>query len=337
MEEIIMKKMIIISLLFVASIVFSKTMETIQIDGKMTANRKATYVLSVDFMLSVQTNERAIVVTKGASGSKFINPDGHVIEGYPNNWAGIYFESGVENIEIHNFNLMGFNRGFELSSGCQNILIDGCEASGSDGYHGLNGVRVGVGCEKITISNSTFNKNGSGIYVVRSSNVILENNMVSKNNSTGIELRKSNDVNLTRNTGINNGYYGIWLDDCGAIKENDNKVGGNVADYYGLEGLQNGQTSLYKNDRPFKFTLNQNYPNPFNPQTTISYQLLINQMVNLTVYNTLGQKVATVVDEYQQAGEHQVIFDAQDLPSGIYFYQIQTETENKMMKMNLLK
>jgi 2',3'-cyclic-nucleotide 2'-phosphodiesterase (5'-nucleotidase family) len=57
----------------------------------------------------------------------------------------------------------------------------------------------------------------------------------------------------------------------------------------------------------------------------------------LTVYNTLGQKVATLVDEYQQAGEHQIIFDAQDLPSGIYFYELQTESEVKMMKMNLLK
>jgi len=75
---------------------------------------------------------------------------------------------------------------------------------------------------------------------------------------------------------------------------------------------------------PTKFTLRQNYPNPFNPKTTISYQLAVISEVELSIYNILGQKVATLVSEKQPAETYKVEWDASGFASGIYFYRVET-------------
>jgi len=74
---------------------------------------------------------------------------------------------------------------------------------------------------------------------------------------------------------------------------------------------------------PSAFTLNQNYPNPFNPATVISYSLAKDSRVKLSVYNTLGQKVSELVNRNENAGFHQVTFDASKLSSGVYTYTIE--------------
>jgi len=76
---------------------------------------------------------------------------------------------------------------------------------------------------------------------------------------------------------------------------------------------------------PWKFQLSQNYPNPFNPTTAISYQLSAVSQVKLKVYNMLGQRVRTLVNEKQEAGKHTVVFDATGLASGVYFYRLSTD------------
>ena len=77
--------------------------------------------------------------------------------------------------------------------------------------------------------------------------------------------------------------------------------------------------------RPNSFTLYQNYPNPFNPVTIINYQLSMTNDVKLTIYNLLGQKVATLVSEKQKAGHHHVEWDASGFASGVYYYRLSTD------------
>ncbi len=97
-------------------------------------------------------------------------------------------------------------------------------------------------------------------------------------------------------------------------------------------------------DHVLNFNLLQNYPNPFNPNTTIKYSIpnLIstegrNLNVLLRVYDILGNEVATLLDEFKQAGEYEIEFNASSLPSGIYFYNLNAREFSSTKKMILLK
>ena len=97
-------------------------------------------------------------------------------------------------------------------------------------------------------------------------------------------------------------------------------------------GVSNNINTLPKN-----FTLSQNYPNPFNPGTVISYSLPSASNVKLTVFNTLGQKIKTLVSGYKPAGNYSINFNASDLPNGIYFYQLEAGQYSQIKKMILIK
>ena len=86
------------------------------------------------------------------------------------------------------------------------------------------------------------------------------------------------------------------------------------------------------------FHLYQNYPNPFNPSTTFRYTLPVSGMVNLHIYNLIGQEIETLVHSRQSTGTHEIIWTAELLPSGIYFFQINIGNHfSEMRKMILLK
>jgi len=86
-----------------------------------------------------------------------------------------------------------------------------------------------------------------------------------------------------------------------------------------------------------KFNLEQNFPNPFNPQTNIRYELQKKAYVQLVIYDRLGRMVKTLVNKVQEAGNHQVTFNANDLASGIYFYRLTDGNHHAVKKMLLLK
>jgi hypothetical protein len=90
-------------------------------------------------------------------------------------------------------------------------------------------------------------------------------------------------------------------------------------------------------ETPSSYTLSQNYPNPFNPSTTISYALPKAGLVTLKIYDLLGREVSSLVNEFKQAGNYAVDFNASNLSSGIYFYSIKSGDFTAVKKMTLIK
>jgi hypothetical protein len=88
---------------------------------------------------------------------------------------------------------------------------------------------------------------------------------------------------------------------------------------------------------PAEFSLAQNYPNPFNPSTTISYHIPELSFVTLKVYDVLGNEIATLVNGEKPAGSYELKFDATNLPSGIFFYKLHTDSFVEAKKMVLMK
>lgn len=90
-------------------------------------------------------------------------------------------------------------------------------------------------------------------------------------------------------------------------------------------------------DIPKEYELGQNYPNPFNPSTQIRYSVPEQARVKLEVYNMLGQRVATLVNENKSPGRYEVNFDASGLSSGVYIYRLQAESHTESRQMMLIK
>ncbi|MBK8981849.1 MAG: T9SS type A sorting domain-containing protein [Ignavibacteria bacterium] len=88
---------------------------------------------------------------------------------------------------------------------------------------------------------------------------------------------------------------------------------------------------------PEKFNLYNNYPNPFNPSTNIKFDIIKNDRVLLSVYNMLGEKVATLVDQNLTPGSYNVDFNASSLSSGMYFYRLETQEFSETKRMALVK
>jgi hypothetical protein len=100
----------------------------------------------------------------------------------------------------------------------------------------------------------------------------------------------------------------------------------------GATSIQEISTAL-----PDRFDLKQNFPNPFNPLTTLAFDLTETGYVMLSIYNVLGQKVKVLVDEELAAGSYNVKFEAKNLPSGTYFYELRVNDQNRLKKMTIMK
>lgn len=88
---------------------------------------------------------------------------------------------------------------------------------------------------------------------------------------------------------------------------------------------------------PDRFEVSQNYPNPFNARTAIEYSLPRDSHVRIVIYNLLGQNIETLVDSDQNAGIHLVVWNASNVPTGVYFYRIEAGNFTQTRKMLLAK
>jgi hypothetical protein len=88
---------------------------------------------------------------------------------------------------------------------------------------------------------------------------------------------------------------------------------------------------------PSEYSLEQNYPNPFNPSTTIQFSIPEQSFVTLEIFNALGEKITTLVSKELNAGNHEYDWVVENMPSGIYFYELQSGSFIETKKMILIK
>ena len=170
-------------------------------------------------------------------------------------------------------------------------------------------------------------------------NVELHWNTATETNNSGFEVQRSTDKVSFAKIGFIKGHGTTTK--VSEYSFTDNTASGRV--YYRLKQLDFDGTSKYSKvvevnlSKPISFSLNQNYPNPFNPSTVISYSVPEKSFVSLKVYNVLGKEVASLVNNQEEAGIHQVNFNAMNLSSGIYFYTIRAGNFTATKKLMLLK
>ncbi len=126
------------------------------------------------------------------------------------------------------------------------------------------------------------------------------------------------------------------------VKAND--INGNSSDFSNSVSMavnapmsKSSANTNFENSDSGNFYIGANYPNPFNPTTTITYQLPKNGYASLKIFNSLGQVVAILVDGYEEAGIYAVLFNAKNLPSGIYYAVLRMKNLVKTTKMILSK
>jgi hypothetical protein len=163
---------------------------------------------------------------------------------------------------------------------------------------------------------------------------------VELNFATGNGLGRFGEFNVTLSTNTSHTFVPDWTDILNTEMQvlvdlgNDGTIDDTLYLSNQITGIGNEQGSLLT---PNSFNLAQNYPNPFNPTTKISWQSPVSSHQTLKVYDVLGNEVATLVNEFREAGSYEVVFNASSLASGIYFYKLQAGSFVETKKMILMK
>jgi hypothetical protein len=170
--------------------------------------------------------------------------------------------------------------------------------------------------------------------------ITLKWSTATETNNKGFEVERSEDSNSFNKIGFVPGFGTTTEPKSYSYSDESVNSGTN---YYRLKQIDFDGSYKYSNEieidvtAPIKFSLEQNYPNPFNPLTNIEYQIANTGLVKLVVYNSLGEEVATLVNEYKSAGSYEVKLDASNLPSGVYIYRLTSGSYSAVKKLVLLK
>jgi len=168
----------------------------------------------------------------------------------------------------------------------------------------------------VELTSFTYNLDGNS--------VTLNWNTSTETNNLGFEAQRSNNGEF-KTIGFVDGYGTTTESHSYSFVDSDLQPG--VYSYRLKQVDMDGTVKYYDElivevEAPVEYALQQNYPNPFNPSTKIAYSLAVDSRVTLTVYNLLGETVATLINGNVSAGEQDFTFDASGLNSGVYFYRL---------------
>jgi hypothetical protein len=176
---------------------------------------------------------------------------------------------------------------------------------------------------------------------VSNKSIKLSWNTATEINNYGFEVQRSLEKENWENVGFVNGNgTSNSPKDYSFV---DNKLSNSSSYFYRLKQVDNDGSYEFSKTievvlgAPITYKLDQNYPNPFNPATIISFTLPEDGFTRLTVFNSLGQEVKSLVNKNLEAGYHQFNFNAFNLTSGVYYYKLEVGNFVQINKMMLLK
>ena len=169
---------------------------------------------------------------------------------------------------------------------------------------------------------------------------IRDRNTATELNNSGFEIQRKSANSQFEQVGYVAGFG--TTTEPRAYSFTDSKI--TVGNYtYRLKQVDYDGSYEYSNEinvdvnGPEQYSLDQNYPNPFNPSTLIKYSVAQDGFVNVSIFNLLGEKVATLVNSNMKAGSYELNFNASQLSSGVYFYSIEAGDFKAVRKMMLMK
>ena len=187
----------------------------------------------------------------------------------------------------------------------------------------VDNVYAGIG-DTISISNNRYLLYCDKLVVQSIRDTIINNFQTTIREVVGLPSKLK--LYFARNIGMLGSGKNFWIDSA-------NVNGITFSD------IPSDFTDIVEDNEPVgtNYILLQNYPNPFNPTTTITYSLAKSSLVTLKIYDLLGREIETLVNEEKQGGRYKVNWNAQNIPSGVYFYKITAGEYSKTIKMILLK
>jgi len=173
-------------------------------------------------------------------------------------------------------------------------------------------------------------------------NVVLNWQTATEKNNSGFEiLRSTQNENNWNQIGFVEGHGTTTEGNSYSFADKNLETGSYLYKLIQIDfdGTRN-ESEIVNADvssQPKEYSLLQNYPNPFNPSTTIEFSIPESGNVKLVVYNSLGEEVSTLINNYEAAGSYKINFDAAGLPSGLYFYKLSAGNFSEVKKMIFLK
>ncbi|MCK5087453.1 MAG: T9SS type A sorting domain-containing protein, partial [Melioribacteraceae bacterium] len=287
---------------------------------------------SGDKIVATQDGNYSILASTSSIGAGgfdiwLIKIDGIGGELWNKTFGGSEDEEGNDMTELHDASLVmvGFTRTF--GAGAKDAYIIKTDASGNKIWEQTHGQNLQDAATNV-VSES------DGIIYTLSLATTIEGAKV-------LIIKADFDGNEIWQSQINGGANDLALNsESHIIVAGSTGKYGNDTEVYFLNVNQLGDITAIEDQplqKPISFKLNNNYPNPFNNQTKISFQLSQTEHVELSIYNIMGQKIKTLISDVYSAGTHSIGFNSYGLASGVYFYQLKTNTGMMVKQMMLLK